>query len=68
MPFQAPSAMKMYEELIVTDAWWDYVDDITSHRVGPIRKDYPAPVGRKMLAWSKSGNLWKRRTAIVCQL
>jgi len=38
-PFQAPSAMKMYEELIVTGAWWDYVDDIASHRVGPILKD-----------------------------
>ncbi len=23
---------------------------------------------KKMLAWSKSGNLWKRRTSIICQL
>jgi 3-methyladenine DNA glycosylase AlkD len=23
---------------------------------------------RKMLAWSRSGDLWKRRTAIICQL
>jgi 3-methyladenine DNA glycosylase AlkD len=60
--------MKMYEELIVTGAWWDYVDDIASHRVGPILKGYPAPMRRKMLAWSKSSNLWKRRTAILCQL
>ena len=67
-PFQTPSAMKMYEELIVTGAWWDYVDDIASHRVGPILRDYPAPMRRKMLAWSKSSNLWKRRTAIICQL
>src|SRR5580700_6366142 len=67
-PFQTPSAMKMYDELIVTGAWWDYVDDIASHRVGPILKDYPAPMRRKMLAWSKSSNLWKRRTAILCQL
>jgi 3-methyladenine DNA glycosylase AlkD len=67
-PFQTPSAMKMYEELIVTGAWWDYVDDIASHRVGPILKDYRAPMRRKMLAWSKSRNLWKRRTAIICQL
>jgi len=59
--------MKMYGELIVTGAWWDYVDDIASHRIGPILKDYPAPTRRKMLSWSKSGNLWKRRTAILCQ-
>ena len=67
-PFQTPSAMKMYDELIVTGAWWDYVDDIASHRVGPILRDYPAPMRRKMLAWSRSRNLWKRRTAILCQL
>jgi 3-methyladenine DNA glycosylase AlkD len=68
MPFQTPAAVKMYEELIVTGAWWDYVDDIASHRVGPILKAYPVPMRRKMLAWSKSNNLWKRRTAIICQL
>ncbi len=66
--FQTLSAMKMYEELIITGAWWDYVDEIAPHRIGPILKDYPAPMRRKMLSWSKSNNLWKRRSAILCQL
>ena len=66
--FQTPSAMKMYDELIVSGAWWDYVDDIASHRVGPILRDHPATMRPKMLSWSKSNNLWKRRTAIICQL
>jgi len=66
--FQTLSAMKMYEEMIVTGAWWDYVDDIASHRVGPLLRDFPASMRRKMLSWSKSNNLWKRRTAIICQL
>jgi 3-methyladenine DNA glycosylase AlkD len=66
--FQKPSAMRMYEELIVTGAWWDYVDEIASHRIGPILRDYPVPMRRKMLAWSRSNNLWKRRAAILCQL
>ncbi len=66
--FQTPSSLKMYEEMIVTGAWWDYVDGIASHRVGQILKDYPAPMGRKMLSWSKSADMWKRRTAIICQL
>ena len=67
-PFQTLSAMKLYEELIVTGAWWDYVDDIASHRIGPILRDHPTPMRRKMLSWSKSSNLWKRRTSIICQL
>jgi len=66
--FQTLSAMKMYEEMIVTGAWWDYVDDIASHRVGPILRDYTAAMRRRMLSWSAASNLWKRRTAILCQL
>jgi 3-methyladenine DNA glycosylase AlkD len=66
--FQAPQIMPLYEEIIVVGAWWDYVDDVASHRVGPILRDYPAPMRKKMLAWSKSENMWKRRTSIICQL
>jgi 3-methyladenine DNA glycosylase AlkD len=68
LAFQTPSAMKVYEELIIAGAWWDYVDDIASHRVGPILRDYPSPMRRKMLSWSRSANIWKRRTSIICQL
>jgi 3-methyladenine DNA glycosylase AlkD len=66
--FQNPSAMKLYEELIVTGAWWDYVDDIASHRVGPILREHPAAMRHRMLSWSRSEDLWKRRTSIICQL
>jgi 3-methyladenine DNA glycosylase AlkD len=66
--FQAPAAMKVYEEMIINGAWWDYVDDLASHRVGPILRDYPAPMRRMMLSWSRSSDMWKRRTAIICQL
>jgi len=67
-PFQTPAAMPLYEEIIVSGAWWDYVDDVASHRVGPILRDHPAPMKRRMLAWSKSPDMWKRRTSIICQL
>lgn len=67
-PFQTPAAMPLYEEIVVTGAWWDYVDSVASQRVGLILRDYPALMKRKMLAWSKSNNMWKRRTSIICQL
>ncbi len=66
--YQTPSATKLYEELIVTGAWWDYVDEIASNRVGPILRAYPAPMRRRMLSWSRSADMWKRRSAILCQL
>ena len=34
--WQSPDLLPMYEELIVTGAWWDYVDEIASRRVGPL--------------------------------
>lgn len=66
--FQTFAAMPAYEEMITTGAWWDYVDDIAARRVGPILQREPARTRRKMLAWSRSSDLWKRRAAILCQL
>ena len=67
-PFQTPDAMPLYEEMIVTGAWWDYVDDIASHRVGTILRAYPVKMKPVMRSWSRSPDLWKRRTSIICQL
>ena len=66
--FQTPGVMPLYEEMIVTGAWWDHVDEIAGRRVGPILREYPAPMRKKMLAWATSNNIWKRRTSILCQL
>lgn len=62
------TALPLYEELIVTGAWWDHVDEIASKLVGAALIIEPSPVAKAMRAWMRSGNLWKRRTAIICQL
>lgn len=67
-PFQDLAALPLYEEFIVTGAWWDFVDGIAKHRLGLLLRLYPGPLRRKMLTWSRSPNLWKRRSAIICQL
>lgn len=67
-PFQDLATLPMYEEMIVTGAWWDFVDVLASHRLGELLRRFPASVRRQMLAWSKDKNLWKRRSAILCQL
>jgi 3-methyladenine DNA glycosylase AlkD len=66
--FQALDALPMYEELIVTGAWWDYVDELASHRLGLLLELHPAPMREAMLDWSRCDDLWKRRAAILCQL
>lgn len=65
--YQQLDALLIYEEMIVSGAWWDYVDELATHRVGPLLARFPAPMRATMLAWSRDTNLWKRRSAILCQ-
>src|ERR1700760_4883480 len=34
--WQRPDLLPLYEELITSGAWWDYVDEVAIRRVGPI--------------------------------
>lgn len=60
-------ALPMFEHMIVDGAWWDYVDEL-AHRVGEILKREPRAMKKQMLGWSECEDLWKRRSAIICQL
>jgi 3-methyladenine DNA glycosylase AlkD len=66
--FQTMASLPMYEEMIVTGAWWDYVDSLASKRLGEILRNEPAPMRKAMRAWSRGGDMWKRRSAILCQI
>ncbi len=58
----------MYEEMIVTGAWWDTVDTLATHRLGDLLRNERVAMKRKMRAWCRDQNLWKRRSAILCQI
>jgi len=66
--FQTLEALPMYEALIVGAAWWDIVDTLAAHGVGQLLRNYPRQVAAQMRVWSRSDDMWKRRTAILCQL
>ncbi len=66
--FQTPKAMPLYEKMILEGAWWDLVDALATHQVGDILKTHRAPMTKLMLTWSKSQNMWKARTTIICQV
>ncbi len=68
LPYQTLDTLPLYEEMIVTGAWWDYVDPIASHRIAYLLKSYPKQIKPLMRAWSKDDDIWKRRTSIICQL
>ena len=63
---RTPDALPMYEEMIVTGAWWDYVDEV-AHLIGDMLRAHPRRVRPVMRAWSTDANMWKRRVSIICQ-
>ncbi|WP_410619584.1 DNA alkylation repair protein [Amycolatopsis sp. cmx-8-4] len=66
--WQDPGLIPMYEEMIVTGAWWDHVDELAIRRVGPILCSARGEVTPIMLRWAADEDLWRRRTAIICQV
>lgn len=64
--YQTLDALPIYEEMVVSGAWWDYVDAVAS-LVGALFVAYPTPMRAEMLAWSHDAIMWKRRVAIICQ-
>ncbi|WP_219464790.1 DNA alkylation repair protein [Nonomuraea rhizosphaerae] len=65
--FQTLYTVPMYEEMIVTGAWWDLVDELATHRIGGLLGAFPDSMRPLMLEWAGDDDLWKRRTAILCQ-
>lgn len=66
--FRTLNVVPMYEEMITSGAWWDYVDAIATRQLGEILRKHTGPMSAIMREWSVSGNLWKRRSAILVQL
>ncbi|HEY1162338.1 MAG TPA: DNA alkylation repair protein [Candidatus Dormibacteraeota bacterium] len=64
---RTPEVLPMYEEIISTGAWWDYVDEMAGH-VGNLLRSFPEQIRPVMRAWSTDNDMWKRRVSIICQV
>lgn len=62
-----PRDMPMLEEMVVTGAWWDLVDELAKV-IGDLLHSHPEEIRPLMRKWSTDPNLWKRRVSIICQL
>ena len=63
----SPRFITVMETLLGTKSWWDTVDELAIHVVGPLVKRYPE-LGATMDAWVASDNVWLARTAILHQV
>jgi 3-methyladenine DNA glycosylase AlkD len=67
-PLRTLDALPLYEELIVSGAWWDLCDAIAPDRVGELLRAHPALMKETLLGWARGDDMWKRRSAIISQL
>jgi 3-methyladenine DNA glycosylase AlkD len=66
--WRTPDVLPVYDELIVTGAWWDYVDELAVRHVGPLLFAHRAELTPTVHGWATDTDLWRRRTAVICQL
>jgi 3-methyladenine DNA glycosylase AlkD len=66
--YRTPAALPMIEEMIVTGAWWDFVDVLAAHHLGDVLRSHPARVKPLLRRWATDRDMWKRRAAILSQL
>lgn len=63
-----PDLVPLLRHLIVTGAWWDHVDELATHHLGPILLRHRAVMTPVIRAWALDDDLWIRRASIICQL
>jgi 3-methyladenine DNA glycosylase AlkD len=58
----------LFERLIVEKSWWDTVDYLANHIIGPWFKKYPEAIPSITGKWNTSKNIWLQRSSILFQL
>ena len=62
-----PGFMTVARDLIVTKSWWDTVDALAPHLVGPLVRRHPELLS-ELDAWIEDANVWLVRAALLHQL
>lgn len=63
-----PERLALYEELILTNSWWDSVDYISPHLCGTHLLLYPTLRNTTIKKWRNSKNRWLMRSALLFQM
>ena len=63
-----PARLRLIEHWIRTGAWWDLVDEIAVHLVGPLLRVHPARTVPMVRGWMVDADRWLRRTSVIAQL
>ncbi|HEY9718777.1 MAG TPA: DNA alkylation repair protein [Trichormus sp.] len=59
-------SLPLYEELIRSGAWWDFVDVVAINLVGHAFLNNRKAIKGTINAWSGDADMWIRRTSLIC--
>jgi 3-methyladenine DNA glycosylase AlkD len=60
--------IKLIENLIITNSWWDSVDVVAKYLLGGYLQQFPNETYEVIERFSNSNNMWLNRSAILFQL
>ncbi len=66
--FMVPASLSLYRRFVVEGAWWDFVDEASTHMVRELVLEFPLEVWPKVDTWIDADDMWLRRSAIICQV
>jgi 3-methyladenine DNA glycosylase AlkD len=66
--FMVPASLPLYRRFVVEGAWWDFVDEASTHMVRELVLEFPLEVWPKVDTWIDADDMWLRRSAIICQV
>jgi 3-methyladenine DNA glycosylase AlkD len=62
------AALPLFDELIVSGAWWDFVDAVATGMLGELLDRDGAALAPVLRRWAHDDVMWRRRAAIVSQV
>ena len=66
--FMVPASLSLYRRFVVEGAWWDFVDEASTHMVRELVLECPLEVWPRVDTWIDADDMWLRRSAIICQV
>jgi len=66
--FMVPASLPLYRRFVVEGAWWDFVDEASTHMIRELVLGYPTKIWPKIDPWISNKNMWLRRSSIICQV
>ncbi len=59
--------LPVVEEMVVSGAWWDLVDDLSANVIARLLERHPGEMKPLLRRWARADDLWLRRAALLCQ-